>query len=193
MIRSNFVQKNEFAKFIDPYFITFFILYSECFAQQKIGLVLSGGGAAGVAHVGVLKALEERNIPIDFIVGTSAGALVASMYSSGYSPKEIEAYVLSEPFQLMVKGELESDKKFFFFDDSNTSSMFNIPFSKDSILQKSIPMSFVNPRYFDFEMLRILGRTSAAVKNDFNGLFIPFAVWLLTSFERKVLFLPKEI
>jgi len=152
----------------------FFILGTECYGQQKIGLVLSGGGASGVAHVGVLKALEERNIPIDFIVGTSAGALVASMYSSGYTPKEIEAYVLSEPFQLMVKGELEADKKFFFFDDSNTSSMFNIPFSKDSILQKSIPMSFVNPRYFDFEMLRILGRTSASVGNDFNKLFIPF-------------------
>ena len=137
-------------------------------------MVLSGGGATGVAHVGVLKALEERKIPIDFIIGTSAGALVASMYSSGYSPKEIEEYVLSEPFQLMVKGELESEKKFFFFDESNTSSMFNIPFSKDSILQKSIPMSFVNPRYFDFEMLRILGRTSASVGNDFNRLFIPF-------------------
>jgi NTE family protein len=152
----------------------FFILFTECFAQQKVGLVLSGGGAAGVAHVGVLKALEERHIPIDFIVGTSAGALVASMYASGYSPSEIEAYVLSEPFQLMVKGELEVDKKFYFFDDSNTSSMFNIPFSKDSILQKSIPMSFVDPSYFDFEMLRILGRTSASVGNDFNQLFVPF-------------------
>ena len=97
--------------------ILFFILYAECYAQQKVGLVLSGGGAAGVAHVGVLKALEERHIPIDFIVGTSAGALVASMYASGYSPSEIEAYVLSEPFQLMVKGELEVDKKFFFFDE----------------------------------------------------------------------------
>jgi NTE family protein len=152
----------------------FFILFTECFAQQKVGLVLSGGGAAGVAHVGVLKALEERHIPIDFIVGTSAGALVASMYASGYSPSEIEVYVLSEPFQLMVKGELEVDKKFYFFDDSNTSSMFNIPFSKDSILQKSIPMSFVDPSYFDFEMLRILGRTSASVGNDFNQLFVPF-------------------
>lgn len=137
-------------------------------------MVLSGGGAAGVAHVGVLKALEERHIPIDYIVGTSAGALVASMYACGYSPSEIEAYVLSEPFQLMVKGDVEVEKKFFFFDESNTSSMFNIPFSKDSILQKSIPMSFVNPNYFDFEMLRIFGRTGASVGNDFDHLFVPF-------------------
>jgi len=160
--------------FLTLILLLFFILPLECVGQQKIGLVLSGGGATGIAHVGVLKALEERHIPIDFIVGTSAGALVASMYACGYSPKEIEAYVLSEPFQLMVRGELESEKKFYFFDDSNTSSMFNIPFSKDSILQKSIPMSFVDPRYFDVEMLRILGRTSASVGNDFNQLFIPF-------------------
>jgi NTE family protein len=137
-------------------------------------VVLSGGGAAGVAHVGVLKALEERHIPIDFVVGTSAGALVASMYACGYSPAEIEAYILSEPFQLMVKGEVEVEKKFFFFDDSNTSSMFNIPFSKDSILQKSIPLSFVNPTYFDFEMLRIFGRTSASIGNNYDQLFVPF-------------------
>jgi NTE family protein len=155
-------------------FSLFFILPTECDAQQKIGVVLSGGGAAGVAHVGVLKALEERHIPIDFVVGTSAGALVASMYACGYSPAEIEAYILSEPFQLMVKGEVEVEKKFFFFDDSNTSSMFNIPFSKDSILQKSIPLSFVNPTYFDFEMLRIFGRTSASIGNNYDQLFVPF-------------------
>jgi len=160
--------------FLTLILLLFFILPLECVAQQKVGLVLSGGGATGVAHVGVLKALEERHIPIDFVVGTSAGALVASMYACGYSPKEIEEYVLSEPFQLMVRGELESDKKFFFFDESNTSSLFNIPFSKDSILQKSIPLSIVNPRYIDFEMLRILGRTSASIGNDFDKLFIPF-------------------
>lgn len=137
-------------------------------------MVLSGGGATGVAHVGVLKALEERHIPIDYVVGTSAGALVASMYACGYTPLEIEAFVLSEPFQLMVKGDVEVEKKFFFFDESNTSSMFNIPFSKDSILQKSIPMSFVNPNYFDFEMLRIFGRTGASVGNDYDQLFVPF-------------------
>lgn len=137
-------------------------------------MVLSGGGAAGVAHVGVLKALEERHIPIDYVIGTSAGALVASMYACGYSPAEIEAYILSEPFQLMVKGDVEVEKKFFFFDESNTSSMFNIPFSKDSILQKSIPISFVNPTYFDFEMLRIFGRTSASIGNNYDNLFVPF-------------------
>ena len=58
-------------------------------AQQKVGLVLSGGGATGLAHIGVLKALEEHHIPIDYICGTSAGALVGSMYACGMSPKEM--------------------------------------------------------------------------------------------------------
>ena len=83
-------------------------------AQQRVGLVLSGGGATGFAHVGVLKALEENNIPIDFITGTSAGALVGSLYSIGYSPAEIEAFVLNDDFQLMVNGDVHPNQRFIF-------------------------------------------------------------------------------
>ena len=61
---------------------------------QRVGLVLSGGGSSGVSHVGVLKALEENNIPIDFITGTSMGALIGGLYASGYSPHEIEQIFL---------------------------------------------------------------------------------------------------
>jgi len=53
-------------------------------ARDKIGLVLSGGGAKGTAHIGVLKVLEKNNIPVDYIVGTSIGAYVAGMYALGY-------------------------------------------------------------------------------------------------------------
>ena len=63
---------------------------------QKVGVVLSGGGASGMAHVGVLKALEENSIPIDYITGTSIGALVGGLYSAGYSPTHIEQRVTSE-------------------------------------------------------------------------------------------------
>lgn len=145
-------------------------------AQQRptVGVVLSGGGASGVAHVGVLKALEENHIPIDYIVGTSAGALVGAMYASGYSPDEIEAYVLSEAFQLMAKGQKELDKHYFFYQEDQHASMFNFTLSQDSILNKSLPLSFVDPSYFDFEMLQIFGRTSASVHEDFNQLLIPY-------------------
>jgi len=63
--------------------------------RPRIGLVLGGGGAKGAAHIGVLKLLEELKVPIDYIGGTSMGALVASMYASGMSPEEIEQIVTS--------------------------------------------------------------------------------------------------
>lgn len=62
--------------------------------RPKVGLVLSGGGAKGAAHVGVLKILEEHHIPVDYIAGTSIGAYVAGMYSLGYSASEVEAIMM---------------------------------------------------------------------------------------------------
>ena len=70
-------------------------------SRPKIALVLSGGGAKGAAHIGVLKVLEEYQIPIDFIVGTSAGSIIGAMYSVGYSPEEIEKTILDMNFLLL--------------------------------------------------------------------------------------------
>ena len=58
--------------------------------RPKIGLVLSGGGSKGFAHIATLKALDSLNIPIDYIAGTSFGAIVGSMYALGYTGKQIE-------------------------------------------------------------------------------------------------------
>lgn len=57
--------------------------------QQRVGLVLSGGGAKGIAHAGVIQALEENDIAIDYVAGTSMGAIVGGLYSCGYSPEEM--------------------------------------------------------------------------------------------------------
>ena len=65
---------------------------------MKIGLVLSGGGARGISHVGVLKALEEFGIKVDCIAGTSAGSIVGSLYGYGYSPDEIIDIILHTSF-----------------------------------------------------------------------------------------------
>lgn len=150
------------------------LTYSFSHAQQRIGLVLSGGGATGLAHIGVLKALEERGIPIDYITGTSAGALVGSMYAAGYSPEEIEAYVLSEDFQLMTKGRLKTSQRFLYKENDMDASLINFSFSKDSILKKSLPTNFITSSFLDFEMLRLLGVTGAVCGGDFDSLFIPF-------------------
>jgi NTE family protein len=67
--------------------------------RPRIGLVLSGGGARGAAHVGVLKVLEQLHIPIDAIAGTSMGAVVGGLYASGFSPREIESIMTSLNWQ----------------------------------------------------------------------------------------------
>ena len=69
--------------------IALFLAAIQIVSAQKVGLVLSGGGAKGAAHIGVIKALEENNIPIDYITGTSIGAIIGSLYAMGYSPEEI--------------------------------------------------------------------------------------------------------
>jgi len=143
-------------------------------AQEKIGLVLSGGGATGLAHIGVLKALEEREIPIDYITGTSAGALIGSMYAAGYSPLEIEAYVLSENFQLMTKGKLNASQRFLFRENEDDASMINFSFSPDSLLKKSLPTNFIKASFLDYEMFRLLGIAGATSNNNFDSLFVPF-------------------
>jgi NTE family protein len=94
-------------------FILFSLLYEVTFGQ-KVGVVLSGGGADGIAHIGVLKALEENNIPIDYIAGTSMGALVGAMYASGYSPTEMEAMVHQEKFKKWAVGEIEEQHVYYF-------------------------------------------------------------------------------
>ena len=66
---------------------------------QRIGLVLSGGGAKGLSHIGVIKALEEHNIPIDYIGGTSMGAVIASFYAMGLSPTDMLNLIKSKEFE----------------------------------------------------------------------------------------------
>ena len=93
--------------------LLFVTIPSICLAQ-KVGLVLSGGGAYGMAHIGVIKALEENGIPIDYITGTSAGAIVGSMYVSGFSPNQMEFIVNDESFSRMSAGIVENKYNYFF-------------------------------------------------------------------------------
>lgn len=155
-------------------FLISLFVCSKTFSQQKIGLVLSGGGATGLAHIGVLKALEEKGIPIDYITGTSAGALVGSMYAAGFSPAEIEAYVLSDEFQLMSTGKLKATQHFLYREEDPNASLIDFSFSSDSILKKSLPTNFITSSYLDFEMMKLLGTTGACYGNDFDSLFVPF-------------------
>ena len=97
---------------------------------------MSGGGASALAHVGVLKALEEYSIPIDYITGSSAGALVGSLYACGYSPEEIESFILSEDFLIMSKGDLRPENRLLIREPSHNAGTIGFSLAKDSIIRK---------------------------------------------------------
>src|SRR5690606_16781739 len=73
-------------------------LFSQKTEDVKVGLVLSGGGAKGLAHIGVLEVIEESGVRIDYIGGTSMGAIVGALYASGYSAKELDSIFNSVDF-----------------------------------------------------------------------------------------------
>lgn len=142
--------------------------------SQQVGLVLSGGGASGFAHIGVLKAMEENEIPIDYITGTSAGALIGALYASGMSPVEIKEYVLSNKFKKMIKGEMLKKHQYYFLNDNFDASLIEIPLARDSTFFHSLPTNFISSILLDYEMMILLGQVSASTGNDFDKLFVPF-------------------
>jgi NTE family protein len=141
---------------------------------QKVGLVLSGGGASGLAHIGVIKALEENHIPIDFITGTSMGAFIGALYAAGYTPQQMEDIVTSPDFQRIATGAISSKFIYYFKQRMPEASWITFKFSLDTNLITSIPTNLISPIPIDFAMMQYFSGPSAAAHNNFDSLFVPF-------------------
>jgi NTE family protein len=140
---------------------------------QKVGVVLSGGAASGIAHIGVLKALEENHIPIDYITGTSMGALVGSLYAMGYSPIQIEALAKTEEFKNMSEGIIDLKYAYYFKRGDDNASWITLRLF-DSAIINTIPTNVISPISMDFGMMELAAAPSAAADYKFDSLFIPF-------------------
>ncbi|MES2838599.1 MAG: patatin-like phospholipase family protein [Bacteroidota bacterium] len=158
--------------FLATLFVTLFAVSSTY--AQKVGLVLSGGGADGLSHVGVLKCLEENKIPIDYITGTSMGALIGAFYASGYSPEEIEKLISSEKFKRIAQGDIEKKYLYYFKRRDADANWISFKFSTDTLLQASLPTNFVSPIPIDFALLEFFANQSAAAQYKFDSLLIPY-------------------
>lgn len=152
----------------------FIILISQAVYAQKVGVVLSGGGAKGLAHIGVLKALEENNIPIDYITGTSMGGVVGAMYAAGYSPSEIEYVALSSDFQDWVSGKYDSDYSFFFQKKEKNPSFLTAKLQIDTGFNFKFRSNLINDIPLNFALIELLGQASANAKGNFDHLFVPY-------------------
>ncbi len=141
---------------------------------QKVALVLSGGGSRGAAHIGVIRALEENHIPINYIVGTSIGAIVGSLYASGYTADEMEQLIASEAFQRWAAGVMDDRYIYYYRKEDPNGGWVSLDFDFKKKLTSQLPTNLISPYEMDFAFLQILGPASAACNYNFDNLMIPF-------------------
>ncbi len=143
--------------------------------RESVGLVLSGGGAKGIAHIGVIQALEDNDIPVDYIAGTSMGSIVGGLYASGYTPEEMMQLLLSKEFAYWSTGKINQYLVYYFAKPEATPAMVNIPISlsgKGSVAK--FPKSLISPLPMNFAFMELFSAYTAQCGSDFDNLFVPF-------------------
>jgi NTE family protein len=137
--------------------------------RPKVGLVLSGGGAKGFAHIGVLKVLEEAGVKIDYIGGTSMGAVIGGLYASGYNATQIDSIFQATNFDELINDFIPRSSKNFYEKRNDELYALVLPFTKFKV---GIPEALSKGMY-NFNLISKLTKHVRHV-NDFNQLPIPF-------------------
>ena len=127
-----------------------------------------------MAHIGFLRCLEEHGIPIDYITGTSMGAVVGAMYAAGFSVERIDSMFRSPQFLEMATGVLDESYRYYFQERDGDASIVKLHYSKGSFINNTLPGSLIDSHMFDFQLMEDLGSASAAAGNNFDSLFVPF-------------------
>lgn len=149
----------------------FLLAFSLAIAQNKpkVGLVLSGGGAKGLAHIGALKVIEEAGVKIDYIGGTSMGAIVGALYASGYTAIELDSIFKTTDFSKLIQDDVPRGAKTFYEKDDSERYALGLPFDNFKV---AFPQAISGGQNIYNEFVRLLYHVKD-VKN-FNQLPIPF-------------------
>ncbi|GAA4116646.1 patatin-like phospholipase family protein [Aquimarina addita] len=135
----------------------------------KVGLVLSGGGAKGLAHIGALKIIEKAGIRIDYIGGTSMGAIIGSLYASGYTAAELDTLVRNIDFNNLIQDDLPRSAKTFYEREDSEKYALSLPFDDFKI---GLPQGLSKGQNFYNEFSRMTSHVNHI--RDFKKLPIPF-------------------
>lgn len=157
-------------------FLCFLLLLLTAFPlvageRKKVAVVLGGGGAKGVAHIGVLKVLEEAGIPIDYITGTSMGAIVGGLYAIGYTPAQIDSMVIAQDWTMLLSDRVKRNSQSFPEKENSEKYILSLPFGKEKKDRTISGMIRGQNLQNLFSNLTIGYHDSV----DFNKLNIPFA------------------
>ncbi|MGB3151437.1 MAG: patatin-like phospholipase family protein [Maribacter sp.] len=145
--------------------------------DKKVGLVLSGGGAKGLAHIGALKVIEEAGVKIDYIGGTSMGAIIGALYASGYSANELDSLFRETDFGNLIQDNLPRSAKTFYEKEDSERYALSLPFNNFKV---SVPPAYSGGQNIYNELVRILYHVKDI--DDFSKLPIPF-VCIATDIE----------
>ncbi len=135
----------------------------------KVGLVLSGGGAKGLAHIGALKIIDEAGIKVDYIGGTSMGAIVGALYASGYSGKELDSIFRVTDFTKLIQDDVPRGAKTFYEKEDSERYALSLPFTNFNV---SFPQAISGGQNIYNELVRLLFHVKDV--QDFKKLPIPF-------------------
>lgn len=149
-------------------------------ARPKVGLVLSGGGAKGAAHIGVLKYIEEAGIPIDYIAGTSMGSIVGGMYALGYTSDEILDIISDVDWDRLISNKVDRQEISYDSKSRGRTQIITVPFSLATDTEELQSRSFKNSLPTGIvsgdNLLNLFNSLSVGYSDpiDFNDLPIPF-------------------
>lgn len=164
------------------------LMLSAALPAQKVGLVLSGGGAKGLTHIGIIHALEDNGIPIDYVTGTSMGAIVASLYAMGYSPREMIDFIASPEFHRAYTGSLDENNLYYIKRNDPTPEFLTVRanLAADSVaFAPSLPTNLINPVYMNLMFMEVFAQPTAACDGDFDKLFVPFRCVASNVYEKR--------
>ena len=153
-------------------FIFFFHWSSSQESERKtprVGLVLSGGGAKGLAHIGVLKTLDSLGVRVDYVAGTSMGAVIGGLYASGYTGKQLDSIITATKFDLLISDEVPRKSKTFYERKNAEKYALSLPFNNFKI---HLPSSISRGQ----NVFNLLSKLTLDVNgiDDFSKLPIPF-------------------
>lgn len=178
----NNLQKYMFIRILSLFFAMAALLSGSVLQAQSVGLVLSGGGAKGLSHIGVIRALEENEIPIDYVAGTSIGSIVGGMYAAGLSPEDMIAVIKTKEFHAWYTGVGEREFFSYLYSGYPTPAMLKLKMQKDdspgtngkSKAKFLLPTSIVSSYPMDIAFIQIFANAAAAAGYDFSNLMVPF-------------------
>lgn len=169
--------------------LSFLLIFELNIYSQKVGLVLSGGGAKGLAHVGVLKALEENEIPIDYVMGTSMGGVIGGFYAAGYSPKEIDSIARSKDFQNWIDGRFPDEFNTYYFKTRPNPQWLEINLGVDSTFDTNLRPKLANDLILNFALGEYTAQANQIANQNYSNLFVPFTAVGAEIFTQKSVYM----